>query len=80
MDGFHYHELITFLEIILTPVIKPKMLTEIRNWHVVLKAMESVGATSSQMYLRVRALADGKLDSMPTSLSEAPFSISAVAG
>ena len=57
-----------------------KMSTQIRNWQVVLKKMESAGATSSQMYLRARALEDGKLDPMPTSMPRAPFSISAVAG
>ena len=57
-----------------------KMSTEIRNWDVVAKAMEAAGATSSQMYIRAKALAQGKLDPMPTSSPEAPYSISAVAG
>ena len=56
------------------------MSTEIRNWDVVAKAMEAAGATSSQMYVRAKALALGKLDPMPTSSPEAPYSISAVAG
>ena len=56
------------------------MSTEIRNWDVVAKAMETAGATSSQMYIRAKALAAGKLDPMPTSFPEAPYSISAVAG
>ena len=56
------------------------MSTEIRNWDVVAKAMEAAGATSSQMYIRAKALAEGKLDPMPTSFPEAPYSISAVAG
>ena len=56
------------------------MSTEIRNWDVVAKAMEAAGATSSQMYVRAKALAAGKLDPMPTSFPEAPYSISAVAG
>ena len=56
------------------------MSTEIRNWDVVAKAMEAAGATSSQMYIRAKALALGKLDPMPTSYPEAPYSISAVAG
>ena len=55
------------------------MSTEIRNWDVVAKAMEAAGATSSQMYVRAKALALGKLDPMPTSSPEAPYSISAVA-
>ena len=56
------------------------MSTEIRNWVVVAEAMEAAGATSSQMYVRAKALAEGKLDPMPTSFPEAPHSISAVAG
>ena len=59
---------------------QPKMSTEIRNWDVVAKAMEAAGATSSEMYVRAKALALGKLDPMPTSSPEAPYSISAVAG
>jgi len=53
--------------------------TEIRNWAVVVAAMEAAGATSSQMYVRAKAVAEGKLDPMPTSFPEAPDSISAVA-
>jgi hypothetical protein len=56
------------------------MSTQIRNWHVVLKEMETAGATSSQKYLRARALEDGKLHPMPTSMPKALFSISAVSG
>ena len=56
------------------------MSTEVRNWDVVAKAMETAGATSSQMYIGAKALAAGKLDPMPTSFPEAPYSISAVAG
>ena len=56
------------------------MSTEVRNWDVVAKALEAAGATSSQMYIRAKALAEGKLDPMPTSFPEAPYSISAVAG
>ena len=41
--------------------------------------MEAAGATSSEMYVRAKALALGKLDPMPTSSPEAPYSISAVA-
>ena len=56
------------------------MSTEVRNWEIVAKAMEAAGTTSSQMYVRAKALAEGKLDPMPTSWPEAPYSISAVAG
>ncbi len=56
------------------------MPTKILNWDVVAKAMEAFGATSSQMYLRAKDLAEGKLDPMPTSWPENPYSISAVAG
>ena len=56
------------------------MSTEIRNWDLVAKAMEAAGSTSSQMYIRAKALAEGKPDPMPTSFPQAPHSISAVAG
>ena len=56
------------------------MSTEIRNWAVVAEAMEAAGATSSQMYVRAKALAEGTLDPMPTSFPDAPYSLSAVAG
>ena len=59
---------------------QPQMSTEIRNWDVVAKALEAAGNTSSEMYIRAKALALGKLDPMPTSSPEAPYSISAVAG
>ncbi|MDB4653878.1 hypothetical protein OAE35_03150, partial [Synechococcus sp. AH-551-E02] len=61
-------------------VKQPQMSTEIRNWDVVAKALEVAGNTSSEMYIRAAALAQGKLDPMPTSNPEAPYSISAVAG
>ena len=54
------------------------MTTEIRNWAVVAASMEAQGATNSQMYLRAKALAEGKSDPMPTSFPAAPFSISTV--
>ena len=54
------------------------MTTEIRNWAVVAASMEAQGATNSQMYIRAKALVQGKLDTMPTSSPEAPYSISAV--
>jgi len=53
------------------------MTTEIRNWAVVAAAMEAQGNTNSQMYIRAKALAEGKADPMPTSHPAAPFSISA---
>ena len=54
------------------------MTTEIGNWTVVAASMEAQGATSSQMYIRAKALVERKSDPMPTSFPEAPFSISAV--
>ena len=51
------------------------MTTEICNWAVVAASMEAQGATNSQMYIRAKALADGKSDPMPTSFPAAPFSI-----
>jgi len=54
------------------------MTTEIRNWATVANAMEAQGATTSQMYIRARALANGEADPLPTSYSPAPFSISEV--
>ena len=38
------------------------MTTEIRNWAVVAASMEAQGATNSQMYIRAKALAEGKSD------------------
>ena len=51
------------------------MSTEVRNCDVVAKALEAAGETSSQMYIRAKALAEGKLDPIPTSFAEAPYSI-----
>ena len=79
MDGFYRHIQIKQLKKIIESLFSNVMSTEIRNWDVVAKAMESAGATSSQMYIRAKALAAGKLDPMPTSWPEAPYSISAVA-
>ena len=45
---------------------------------VVAASMEAQGATNSQMYIRAKALAEGKSDPMSTSFPAAPFSISAV--
>ena len=53
------------------------MTTEIRNWVVVAEAMESQGATNSEMYRRAKALAAGNSDPKPTSDPAAPWSISA---
>ena len=80
LDGFHCHDQVAWLAMIVSPSKQPQMSTEIRNWDVVAKAMEAAGATSSEMYVRAKALALGKLDPMPTSSPEAPYSISAVAG
>ena len=54
------------------------MTTEHRNWAVVASAMEAQGATSSEMYRRAKAMADGQKDPKPTSFPAAPASISAV--
>ena len=80
MDGFYCHTQANQLKTICKSLSIHDMSTEIHNWDVVAKAMESAGATSSQMYIRAKALATGKLDPMPTSWPEAPYSISAVAG
>ncbi len=54
------------------------MTTEIRNWVTVANAMEAQGATSSLMYIRAKALANGEVDPLPTSYPPAPFTISEV--
>ena len=78
--GFHHHDQMHRLAMVIALFKQPQMSTEVRNWDVVAKAMEAAGATSSEMYIRAKALALGKLDPMPTSSPEAPYSISAVAG
>ena len=80
LGGFHRHNQATWLAMIVSSSKQTQMSTEIRNWDLVAKAMEAAGATSSEMYVRAKALALGKLDPMPTSSPEAPYSISAVAG
>ena len=80
LGGFHRHDQISWVAMVIATSKQTQMSTEIRNWDVVAKAMEAAGATSSQMYIRAKALALGKLDPMPTSHPEAPYSISAVAG
>ena len=80
LGGFHRHDKICWLAIVFSPFNQPQMSTEVRNWDVVAKALEAAGNTSSEMYIRAAALAQGKLDPMPTSFPEAPYSISAVAG
>ena len=80
LDGFHRHDQVTWVAMVVSSSKKPQISTEIRNWDLVAKAMEAAGATSSEMYVRAKALALGKLDPMPTSSPEAPYSISAVAG
>ena len=77
LGGFHRHDKISWLAMVVSSSIQPQMSTEVRNWEIVAKAMEADGATSSQMYVRAKALALGKLDPMPTSAPEAPYSISA---
>ena len=79
LGGFHRHDQVAWLSIVVSSSKQLQMSTEIRNWDVVAKAMEAAGATSSEMYVRAKALALGKLDPMPTSSPEAPYSISAVA-
>ena len=56
------------------------MFTGVRNWDLVAKAMEAANASSSQMYIRAKELAEGKLDPMPTSFPGAPYRISTVTG
>ena len=80
LGGFHRHDQISWLAMVTASFNQPQMSTEIRNWDVVAKALEAAGNTSSEMYIRAAALAQGKLDPMPTSHPEAPYSISAVAG
>ena len=80
LGGFDRHNQATWLAMVVSSSKHTQMSTEIRNWDVVAKAMEAAGATSSEMYVRAKALALGKLDPMPTSSPEAPYSISAVAG
>ena len=80
LAGFHRHDKISWLAMVVSSFTQPQMSTEIRNWDVVAKALEAAGNTSSEMYIRAAALAQGKLDPMPTSFPEAPYSISAVAG
>ena len=78
--GFHRHDQISWLAMVIALFEHLQMSIEIRNWDVVAKALEAAGNTSSEMYIRAVALAQGKLDPMPTSHPEAPYSISAVAG
>ena len=80
LGGFHCHDQVTWLAMLVSSSKQTQMSPEIRNWDVVAKAKEAAGATSSEMYIRAKALALGKLDPMPTSSPEAPYSISAVAG
>lgn len=49
------------------------MTTEIRNWATIASAMEAQGATSSQMYIRAKALANGEADPSPTSYPSSTF-------
>ena len=38
---------------------------EINNWKAIAESMEATGDTESWFYLRARAIADGKPDTMP---------------
>ena len=58
--------------------LKTMPTAEFTNWVVVAEALESQGATQSQMYKRARAMANGHADPMPTSFPAAPASISFV--
>ena len=80
LGGFHRHDQMHRLAMVIALFKQLQMSTEVRNWDVVAKALEAAGNTSSEMYIRAVALAQGKLDPMPTSYPEAPYSISAVAG
>ena len=80
LGGFHRHDQSSYLAMVIALFKHSQMSTEVRNWDVVAKALEAAGNTSSEMYIRAVALAQGKLDPMPTSYPEAPYSISAVAG
>ena len=80
LGGFHRHDQMHWLAMVIASIKQTQMSTEVRNWDVVAKALEAAGNTSSEMYIRAVALAQGKLDPMPTSYPEAPYSISAVAG
>ena len=51
------------------------MTSETKNWVVVAAAMGAQSATSSQMYRRAKAMAEGKVDPMPMSYPAAPHSI-----
>ncbi len=39
---------------------------EINNWKTIAEKMEASGGAESWFYLRARAIADGKIDPMPT--------------
>ena len=64
---FHRHDQISWLAMVTSSFKQSQMSAEIRNWDVVAKAMEAAGATSSEMYIRAKALALGKIDPIPTS-------------
>ena len=77
--GFHRHHATEGLAKVKS-AIYPQMSTEVRNRDFVAKAMEAANATSSQMYIRAKALAEGKLDSTSISFPGAQNSISIIAG
>ena len=80
LGGFHRHDQISWLAKVVALFKQPQMSTEVRNWGLVARALEAAGNTYSEMYVRAKALESGRLDPMPTSSPEAPYSISAVAG
>ena len=80
LGGFHRHDQISWLAMVKSSFNQSQMSTEVRNWGLVARALEAAGNTYSEMYVRSKALESGKLDPMPTSSPEAPYSISAVAG
>ena len=80
LGGFHRHDQISWLAMVIALFKQRQMSTEVRNWGLVARALEAAGNTYSEMYVRAKALESGKLDPMPTSSPEAPYSISAVAG
>ncbi|BEV36858.1 hypothetical protein CREGCYN_16700 (plasmid) [Synechococcus sp. M16CYN] len=41
--------------------------TEVHNWDVIAKGLKAAGNIFSQMYIHAKALAQGKLNPMPTS-------------
>ena len=55
LGGFHRHDQISWLAMVIALFKQPQMSTEVRNWDVVAKALEAAGNTSSEMYIRAAA-------------------------